>query len=174
MPEQSMAMFAFAVTLAYIYAFVGGFTDAANAIATSVGSRVLSPRAAVAMAGVFNLLGGLTGTAVAATIGKGLVDPDVLTLTTVVAGIAGAMSWSLVTYFFGIPVSETHGLIGGLIGAAVATAGVDVVNWSSHIRAGGRSNALRHYCMALSSRLSRTGHAVVRQPSTSIGRVHGV
>ena len=119
------------VLLAYIYAFVGGFTDAANAIATSVGSRVLSPRSAVLLAGFFNLLGGLTGTAVALTIGKGLVDPSVLALPTVAAALGGAMTWSLMTYRLGIPVSETHGLIGGLIGAAVATAGTGVIRWES-------------------------------------------
>ncbi len=129
MPEQSLIIFGLAVLLSYTYAFVGGFTDAANAIATSIGSRVLSPLAAVSMAGIFNLLGGLTGTAVAVTIGKGLVDPGVLSLLTVVAGLTGAMTWSLLTYYFGIPVSETHGLIGGLVGAAVATAGLDVVRW---------------------------------------------
>jgi inorganic phosphate transporter, PiT family len=129
MVDQHLIVFGLAVGLAYIYAFVGGFTDAANAIATSVGTRVLSPRAAVTMAAVFNLCGGLAGTAVALTIGTGLVDPNVLSLATVVAAVAGAMVWSLFTYFFGIPVSETHGLIGGLIGAAVATAGLDVVQW---------------------------------------------
>jgi PiT family inorganic phosphate transporter len=81
------------------------------------------------MAGVFNLLGGLTGTAVALTIGKGLVDPGVLSLVVVVAALAGTMAWSLFTYYFGIPVSETHGLVGSLVGAAVATAGLDVVQW---------------------------------------------
>jgi PiT family inorganic phosphate transporter len=134
MVDQSLIVFGLAVGLSYVYAFVGGFTDAANAIATSVGTRVLSPRAAVVMAGVFNLFGGLTGTAVALTIGTGLVDPGVLSLVTVVAALAGAMAWSLFTYFFGIPVSETHGLIGGLIGAAVATAGPDVVQWGSLIK----------------------------------------
>jgi PiT family inorganic phosphate transporter len=129
MVDQHLIVFGLAVGLAYVYAFVGGFTDAANAIATSVGTRVLSPRAAVTMAAVFNLCGGLSGTAVALTIGAGLVDPNVLSLATVVAAVAGAMAWSLFTYFFGIPVSETHGLIGGLIGAAVATAGLDVVQW---------------------------------------------
>jgi PiT family inorganic phosphate transporter len=119
-----------------VYAFVGGFTDAANAIATSVGSRVLTPRQAVILAGVFNLVGGLTGTAVAATIGKGLVDPDVMTLLTVIAGLAGAMSWSLITYFRGIPVSETHGLIGGLVGAGIATGGIGVVQWDGLTRVG--------------------------------------
>jgi inorganic phosphate transporter, PiT family len=134
MVDQHLMVFGLTVGLAYFYAFVGGFTDAANAIATSVGTRVLSPRAAVVMAGVFNLLGGLTGTAVALTIGTGLVDPSVLSLATVVAALAGAMGWSLFTYFFGIPVSETHGLIGGLVGAAVATAGLDVVQWQGLIK----------------------------------------
>jgi PiT family inorganic phosphate transporter len=131
MVDQYVIVFGLAVGLSYVYAFVGGFTDAANAIATSVGTRVLSPQAAVVMAGVFNLAGGLTGTAVALTIGTGLVEPGVLSLVTVIATLAGAMAWSLFTYFFGIPVSETHGLIGGLIGAAVMTAGPDVVQWGS-------------------------------------------
>ncbi|MBM3776515.1 MAG: inorganic phosphate transporter, partial [Acidobacteria bacterium] len=119
--EHSALLFGVAVAMAYVYAFVGGFTDAANAIATSVGSRVLSLRNAVIMAAVFNLLGGLTGTAVAVTIGRGLVDPEAVSLATVVAGLAGAMVWSLLTYSFGIPVSETHGLVGGLVGAGVAS-----------------------------------------------------
>jgi PiT family inorganic phosphate transporter len=129
MSEPSLAIFILVVVLAYVYAFVGGFTDAANAIATSVGSRVLSPRAAVLMAGFFNLLGGLTGTAVALTIAEGIIEPSLLTLSTVVAALGGAMSWSLFTYRLGIPVSETHGLIGGLVGAALATAGTEGVKW---------------------------------------------
>lgn len=127
--EPSLAIFVLVLILGYVYAFVGGFTDAANAIATSVGSRVLTPRAAVLMAGVFNLLGGLTGTAVALTIAQGIIDPALLSLLTVVAALAGAMSWSLITYRLGIPVSETHGLIGGLVGAALATAGMEGVQW---------------------------------------------
>jgi PiT family inorganic phosphate transporter len=129
--ENSLGLFAFAILLGYVYAFVGGFTDAANAIATSVGTKVLRPRTAVIMAGIFNLLGGLTGTAVAVTIAQGIVDPSVLNLGTVVAGVAGAMTWSLITYIFGIPVSETHGLIGGLIGAGAATAGWGAVETGS-------------------------------------------
>jgi PiT family inorganic phosphate transporter len=129
MPEQTPLLFGLAFLMAYVYAFVGGFTDAANAIATSVGSRVLTPRNAVLVAGIFNLLGGLTGTAVALTIGKGLVDPSVLVLPTVIAALCGAMTWSLLTYRIGLPVSETHGLIGGLVGAALATAGTEVIRW---------------------------------------------
>jgi PiT family inorganic phosphate transporter len=125
--ENSLPVFILALGLGYVYAFVSGFTDAANSIATSVGSRALSPLIAVLMAAFLALVGGLTGTAVAETIGRGIVDPQAITLATVAAGLLGAMSWSLFTYFFGIPVSETHGLIGGLTGAALATAGFDVV-----------------------------------------------
>lgn len=131
MIENTLPLFIVAIVLGYVYAFVGGFTDAANAIATSVGTKVLKPRTAVIMAGIFNLLGGLTGTAVAVTVASGIVDPSVLNLGTVVAAVAGAMTWSLFTYIFGIPVSETHGLIGGLIGAGAATAGWDVVETDS-------------------------------------------
>ncbi|MDH7512135.1 MAG: inorganic phosphate transporter [Clostridiales bacterium] len=118
-----------AVFLSYTYAFVGGFTDAANAIATSVGSRALSPKAAVLMAGVLEIVGALTGTAVALTIGKGIVSLELITLYTVVGALLGTMTWSLCTYYFGIPVSETHGLIGGIIGAALAVAGTEAILW---------------------------------------------
>ncbi len=128
--ELGILAFLLAILLSYTYAFVGGFTDAANAIATCIGSRVLTPTAAVLLAGIFNLIGGLTGTAVALTIGKGIVDPSLLSLFTVVAALAGAMSWSLFTYRYGIPVSETHGLIGGVIGAAIATAGIGTIKWA--------------------------------------------
>ena len=119
-----------AVALSYIYAFVSGFTDAANAIATSVGSRALSPISAVLVAGVLEILGALTGTAVALTIGKGMVALELISLPVVVAALMGTMVWSLFTYYRGIPVSETHGLIGGIVGAALATAGTEVILWS--------------------------------------------
>ncbi len=115
--------------LCYGYAFVGGFTDAANAIATSIGSRALSPRAAVLMAGILEIVGALTGTAVALTIGKGIVALELITLYTVIGALLGTMAWSLFTYCFGIPVSETHGLIGAVVGAGLAVAGVKVIKW---------------------------------------------
>lgn len=127
--ESALLLFIITVFLCYVYAFVGGFTDAANAIATSVGSRVLSPRSAVLIAGFFELLGALTGTAVALTIGKGIVDTAALTQVSAAAAILGAMSWSLFTYRFGIPVSETHGLIGGILGVGIANAGLECVKW---------------------------------------------
>jgi PiT family inorganic phosphate transporter len=129
--EPSLLFLLAAVLLSYGYAFLGGFTDAANAIATSVGSRALSPGAAVLMAALLEIGGALTGTAVALTIGKGIVALDLISIPTVMAALLGTMAWSLLTYYFGIPVSETHGLIGGIIGAAIAEAGLEVVYWNS-------------------------------------------
>jgi len=133
MPAADIAfvIFVSAVALSYVYAFVGGFTDAANAIATAVGTRALSPGQAVLVAATFELLGALTGTAVALTIGQGIVTPEVLTQGAVVAALLGAMSWSLLTYRMGIPVSETHGLIGGIVGVGLAFAGPEAVQWRS-------------------------------------------
>src|SRR5918992_5713841 len=102
--DAALLVFIAAVVLSYVYAFVGGFTDAANAIATSVGTRAFTPLQAVVVAGVFELLGALTGTAVAQTIGRGIVPPELLTQGAVVAALIGAMSWSLLTYRYGIPV----------------------------------------------------------------------
>jgi len=131
MIESTLVLLIITIIFSYIYAFVSGFTDAANAIATSVGSRALSPLTAVLMAGILETVGALTGTAVALTIGKGIVDLELISLTTVLAALIGAMAWSLLTYAFGIPVSETHGLIGAVVGAALAKTGsLQVVIWS--------------------------------------------
>ena len=127
--DPAFLVFIAAVVMSYIYAFVGGFTDAANAIATSVGTRAFTPGQAVLVAGVFELLGALTGTAVALTIGTGVVHAEYLTQGAVVAALAGAMTWSLLTYRFGIPVSETHGLIGGILGVGLLYAGTEGVIW---------------------------------------------
>lgn len=128
--EAGFVVLVLAVLLSYIYAFVGGFTDAANAIATSVGSRALSPMTAVLMAAVLEILGALSGTAVALTIGKGIVALDLISLSTVVAALMGTMAWSLFTYYLGIPVSETHGLIGAIVGASLAISGARVILWA--------------------------------------------
>jgi PiT family inorganic phosphate transporter len=127
--DTAFLVFVAAVVMSYIYAFVGGFTDAANAIATSVGTRAFTPGQAVIVAGVFEMLGALTGTAVALTIGTGVVHVEFLTQGAVVAALAGAMTWSLLTYRFGIPVSETHGLIGGILGVGLLYAGTDGIIW---------------------------------------------
>lgn len=127
--DAGLLVFILAIGMSYVYAFVGGFTDAANAIATSVGTRAFSPGQAVAVAGVFEVLGALTGTAVALTIGTGVVHAEHLTQGAVVAALAGAMTWSLLTYRYGIPVSETHGLIGGILGVGLLYGGFDAVIW---------------------------------------------
>jgi len=132
--DLSIFVLILAIFLAYLYAFVSGFTDAANAIATSVGSRALSPMAAVIMAAVLEIAGALSGTAVALTVGKGLVTLELITLSTVLAALLGAMTWSLITYYFGIPVSETHGLIGGIMGAALAAGGIQALYWEGLIK----------------------------------------
>ena len=110
--------------------FTNGLTDAANAIATVVGTRVLTPFKAVLMAAVLNMAGVLiTGTAVATTVGKGIVQTEVITLETVAAAMLTIVVWTMAAWFFGIPTSETHELLAGLAGAGLATAGTSVLLW---------------------------------------------
>lgn len=110
--------------------FVNGWTDAPNAIATVVSTRVLSPYQAVVLATLLNTLGAMSGTAVAATIGKGIVDPAIINTTTVAAAMVGIVAWSCFTYYMGgLPTSESHALVAGLAGAGLATAGPSVLLW---------------------------------------------
>ncbi|MFC2022757.1 anion permease [Chloroflexota bacterium] len=110
--------------------FVNGWTDAPNAIATVVSTRVLSPSKAVLMAGVLNIAGALaTGTAVAATIGKGFVNTDIITLPVIAAAMITIVFWSLIAWRFGIPTSESHELVAGLTGAGLAVAGPSALLW---------------------------------------------
>lgn len=109
--------------------FVNGWTDAPNAIATVVSTRVLSPFQALAMASVLNALGAMSGTAVATTIGKGIVKPEALNLTTVGAAMVGIIFWSTLAWYYGLPTSESHALIAGLTGAGLATAGPSALLW---------------------------------------------
>jgi PiT family inorganic phosphate transporter len=111
------------------FSYTNGFHDAANAIATSVSTRALTPRVALAMAAVFNLLGSFLGAKVASTVGSGIITlPDGKeSLVVVFAALVGAISWNLITWYFGLPSSSSHALIGGLIGAAIASA--NTVQW---------------------------------------------
>jgi PiT family inorganic phosphate transporter len=109
--------------------FVNGWTDAPNAIATVVSTRVLSPYQALIMATILNVVGTMSGTAVAATIGKGIVKPEVTNLTTVGAAMLGIILWSTLAWYYGLPTSESHALIAGLTGAALATAGPSALLW---------------------------------------------
>ncbi len=108
---------------------VNGWTDAPNAVATVVATRALRPMVAVGMAAVLNLVGALSGTAVATTIGRDLVNIEVITLETVAAGALAVAIWSTTAAYFRLPTSESHGLVAGVAGAAVAVAGTDVLLW---------------------------------------------
>jgi PiT family inorganic phosphate transporter len=122
MPSAFIALVA-VVILAVIFDFINGFHDTANAIATVVATRVLTPLQAILMAAALNFLGAVTGTAVAKTIGSGLVDAGLVTQTVVIAALLSAIAWNLFTWYFGIPSSSSHALIGGIVGAAVAEGG---------------------------------------------------
>ncbi|MEW6713494.1 MAG: inorganic phosphate transporter [Nitrospirota bacterium] len=115
------------IVLATIFDFINGFHDTANAIATSVSTRVLSPKTAVTMAAVLNLAGALTGTAVAKTVGASLVEAQYVTQATVVAALLSAIIWDLITWYFALPTSSSHALLASRLGAAVATAGTEVI-----------------------------------------------
>ena len=115
------------VAVALFFDFTNGFHDTANAIATSVSTRAVSPRLAVLGAAVLNFLGAFVSIEVAATVAKGIVDAEVVTLDVVLAGLVGAITWDLITWYLGLPTSSSHALIGGIAGAAVAAAGTDVL-----------------------------------------------
>lgn len=115
------------VFLGLAFEYVNGFHDAANAIATSVSTGALRPRTAVAMAGILNFLGAVSGTAVAAAVGKGIVDPSVVTIYTVIAALLAAIVWDLITWWFGLPTSSSHALMFGIVGAGLATGGPSVL-----------------------------------------------
>jgi inorganic phosphate transporter, PiT family len=115
------------VVLGLIFEFVNGFHDAANAIATVVATRVLTPLQATLMAGVLNLAGALAGTAVAATVAKGIVDSTKVTQDLVLAALVAAIIWDLITFYAALPTSSSHALIFAMIGAAVSVYGWDVI-----------------------------------------------
>ncbi len=120
------------VITALVFEFINGFHDTANAIATSVATKVLTPRQAILLASVTNLLGALWGTAVAKTIASGIVDPAIVSSEVIFSALCGAIIWNLITWRLGIPSSSSHALIGGLCGAAIAATHnkFDVVVWS--------------------------------------------
>jgi inorganic phosphate transporter, PiT family len=117
------------VATALFFDFTNGFHDTANSIATSVSTRALSPRLAVVSSAILNVAGAFVSFAVAATIAKGIVNPDAITLDIVLAGLVGAITWNLITWYLGLPSSSSHALIGGTAGSAIAASGFDVVQW---------------------------------------------
>jgi inorganic phosphate transporter, PiT family len=117
------------IVVALFFDFTNGFHDTANAIATSVSTRALTPRTAVLLAAILNFAGAFASFAVAATIATGIVNADAVTLDVILAGLVGAITWNLITWFLGLPSSSSHALIGGVAGSAIAASGLDVINW---------------------------------------------
>jgi PiT family inorganic phosphate transporter len=129
MPDT--AILVVVIGLAIAFDFINGFHDTANAIATVVATRVLSPAQAIVMAAALNFLGAVTGTAVAKTVGAGLVDADKASGMAVVATLLAAITWNLITWYRGIPSSSSHALIGGILGATIAQAGLLAPKWDA-------------------------------------------
>jgi len=125
-----MALLILIIAIALAFDFTNGFHDTANAIATSVSTRALSPRVAVIGAALLNMAGAFLGQNVATTVGKGIVEATDVSQTLVLAALIGAITWNLITWYFGIPSSSSHALIGGLIGATIASVGLDGVKWA--------------------------------------------
>jgi len=120
----------FTLLLALVFDYVNGFHDAANSIATVVSTRVLSPKQAVLWAAFFNFVAAFGfGVHVANTIGKGIIVPEVVTVYVIFSGLVGAISWNLITWYYGIPSSSSHALIGGFVGAALVKGGLGVLIW---------------------------------------------
>ena len=115
------------IVLATVFDFINGFHDTANAIATSVSTRVLSPKIAVSMAAILNIAGAFAGTAVAKMVGSGLVETASITQVTVVSALLSAIIWDLITWYFGLPTSSSHAILSSLVGAAIATSGTGVI-----------------------------------------------
>jgi PiT family inorganic phosphate transporter len=124
-------LLALVVMLAVAFDFINGFHDTANAIATVVATRVMTPYQAIFMAAALNFLGAVTGTAVAKTIGAGLVEASTITQTAVVAALIAAIIWNLITWYFGIPSSSSHALIGGIVGAAISQSGFGAAKYDA-------------------------------------------
>src|SRR5215208_2335425 len=122
-PSVELFVLILVLVLGLTFDFINGFHDTANAIATVVATRVLSPMRAVLMAGVLNFAGALSGTAVATTVGKGIIPPEVASQTLVISALIAAILWNLLTWYYGVPSSSSHALIFSLVGAGVANAG---------------------------------------------------
>src|SRR3954451_19707661 len=125
---DSDLLLALVVGTALAFDFTNGFHDTANVVATSISTRALAPRTAVGLAAILNFVGAFISLAVAATIAKDFVDQDAITETVVFAGLVGAIAWNLLTWYFGLPSSSSHALIGGVVGATLVAAGTGAIN----------------------------------------------
>src|ERR1700690_298644 len=129
MPELTLVMLVLVIAAAILFDYVNGFHDTANAIATCISTRALSVKSAIIMAAGLNFVGAMISTKVASTIGKGIVDPVNVTQMVVLAGIIGAIIWDLITWYYGLPSSSSHAIIGGIMGAGIAHSGMSTLHW---------------------------------------------
>jgi PiT family inorganic phosphate transporter len=130
MLDPAFVMLCLVIVAALLFDYINGFHDTANAIATCVSTRALSVKAAIMMAAVLNFAGAMISTKVASTIGKGIVDKDNITQMVVLAGVIGAIVWDLVTWYYGLPSSSSHAIIGGIMGSVFAHAGMGALKWA--------------------------------------------
>ncbi|MDD2499297.1 MAG: inorganic phosphate transporter [Geobacter sp.] len=129
MPDLALIMLVLVIVAALAFDYINGFHDTANAIATCVSTRALSVKAAIIMAAFLNFAGAMVSTKVASTIGKGIVDANHITQLVVLAGILGAIIWNLITWYYGMPSSSSHAIIGGIMGAVIAHSGAATLHW---------------------------------------------
>lgn len=125
----SLNMIIIIVSLALLFDFVNGFHDTANSVASAVATKALTPRMAVTMAALLNFLGAITGTAVAATIGQGIISPFLMESSALAAALVGAILWNLLTWYLGLPSSSSHSLIGGMVGGVLISCGPAFIKW---------------------------------------------
>jgi len=129
MPDLALIMLVLVIVAALAFDYINGFHDTANAIATCVSTRALSVKAAIFMAAFLNFAGAMVSTKVASTIGKGIVDANHITQLVVFAGVMGAIIWNLITWYYGMPSSSSHAIIGGIMGAVIAHSGAATLHW---------------------------------------------
>src|SRR5215213_11353716 len=127
--DESTLLLVAVVVVALFFDFTNGFHDTANSIATSVSTGALGPRAAVLSSAVLNFAGAFVSLKVAATVAKGIVDAEVISLDVLLAGLVGAITWNLITWYLGLPSSSSHALIGGIAGSGAAAGGLEVIQW---------------------------------------------
>jgi PiT family inorganic phosphate transporter len=130
MLDAAFVMLCLVILAALLFDYINGFHDTANAIATCVSTRAMSVKAAIFMAAALNFTGAMISTKVASTIGKGIVDKDNITQMVVLAGVIGAIVWDLVTWYYGLPSSSSHAIIGGIMGSVFAHAGLGALKWA--------------------------------------------
>ncbi|GAM09719.1 putative low-affinity inorganic phosphate transporter [Geobacter sp. OR-1] len=130
MLEPAFIMLCLVVLFALLFDYINGFHDTANAIATSVSTRALSVKGAIVLAATLNFVGAMTFTKVAKTIGTGIVAANQLTQMVVLAGVVGAIIWNVITWYFGLPSSSSHAIVGGIVGAVITHVGPSALIWA--------------------------------------------